>query len=476
MTLKIKIQFVKLCAAALLSSASSALAQEPLPVPEATSSSESEKNAPEASTPTSSSAEPVSAPSPEGTPGGSTKKSEDPPNSSSTPSASDADTTRANPASVETNPPPAPAEKTESKTTRKVIVERPKSKIEEYGTSLIFSADLGILSVFPSSKLTDYSSKYGLALEGKAMGSVLLNKLILDAGLGWGFFSITGDEPGEPLRDGDGNILTNEDGKDLIFVEKHTIKLSGSLFEVAPGYRIRNDIFAGPVFQFRYPSDLGYDSKVTQSKLGIVMGAQGGYQLFDQDLNTRFVGRMMFTLNDKNWFGLYTMVGVQVGLPFTQPEILTIKETTTQTKEKRIVEYRKREFKIKVTRDLVKILMDNLILFYDDPGTPLLTTETQSFMIDLVQTLTADDMDWGLLKIDTISKQHGRAIRDALVSAGIPTQKIRFGSIIPGPRTTNPPVELGFHNVKDPNKLTEALREAMREMQVRESCEGGECN
>lgn len=478
--MNLKTKILNVFALSLLTPATPILAQELIPSPADSSSSTPEKSAPTPEAPAVDSSAPIATPESSSDP----KKGASEGQSSPMPSpSSDIEKSKNNLPGGESSASPSPGstgeqqqkkpdkEKSETKTTRRVIVERPKSKIEEYGTSLIFSADLGLLSVFPALKLKDYGPKYGLAVEGKALGSVLLNKFLIDAGFGWGFFNVTGLEP---LRTSDGVILT--DDSDKAFTDETSIKLSGSIFEIAPGYRIRNNIFAGPVLQFRYPSDLAYDSTVVGKNLGIVLGAQGGYQIFDEDLNTRFVGRMMFTLNDSNWLGLYTMVGVQVGLPFTQPEVLTIKETTTETKEKRIVEYRKREFKIKVTRDLVKMLMDNLILFYDDPTTPLLTTESQSFLVDLVQTLTADDMEWGILKIDTISRQHGRAIRDALVSAGLPTQKIRFGTVIPGPRTTNPPVEFGFHNVKDQNKLTEALREAMREMQVREECEKGQCN
>jgi hypothetical protein len=473
MKIKTKEKVLKICAVSILASTQPAIAQDLLtpPTTPATAPAPTENAKPETAAPARDDAPPTA-----DTPSPAPKPESAADSSSGSPENQGA----ASPAvSPEAKPENKSDTKTETKTVRRVIVERPKTKIEEYGTSLIFSADLGLLSTFPATKLKGFGAKYGLAIEGKALGSVLLDKFIIDAGFGWGFYNVTGLETREQfLRTEDGVLITNDNGDPISagsIGAETSIKLSGTILEIAPGYRIRKNIFASPVIQFRYPSDLGYDSETQQKKLGVIFGAQGGYQIFDKDLNTRFVGRVMLTANDVDWLGLYTMVGIQVGLPFTQPEILTIKETTTESKEKRIVEYRKREFKIKITRDLVKVLMDNLIFFYDDPGNTLLTTETQSFLIDLVQTLTADDMEWGLLKIDTISRAHGRAIRDALVSAGVPTQKIRFGNIIPGPRTTNPPVEFGFQNVKEPNKFSDALREAMKEMQIPETCENGEC-
>lgn len=371
---------------------------------------------------------------------------------------------------ADSQPDSASSQSSTTKTTRKLTRTRPKSKIEEYGTSLIFSADLGLLSALPSIKVKDYGPKFGLAVEGKALGSILLNEYIIDAGFGWFFYNISGSEP---LRIESGDILVTDD--DVAITDTTGIKLSGSVLEVAPSYRMKNNVFAGPVVQLRYPSDLSYDSTVARKKIGILVGGQGGYQIFDEDLNTRFVGRVMTTLNDTNWLGVYMMAGVQVGLPFTQPEILTIQETTTKTNEKRVVEYKKQEYKFKVTRDVVKLIVDNLVVFFSDPGYPTLTTESQSFLIDLAQSLSTSEQEWGTLRIDTVSKDHGQVIRDALVSAGISDKKVRFGLILPGPKVSNPPVEFSFTNVQNSLKLMDSVRNAMKAMEIPETCEGGVC-
>jgi len=371
---------------------------------------------------------------------------------------------------ADSQPDSASSQSSTTKTTRNLIRTRPKSKIEEYGTSLIFSADLGLLSALPSIKVKDYGPKFGLAVEGKALGSILLNEYIIDAGFGWFFYNISGPEP---LRIESGDILVTDD--DVAITDTTGIKLSGSVFEIAPSYRLKSNLFAGPVVQLRFPADLSYDSRIARKKIGILVGGQGGYQIFEEDLNTRFVGRVMTTLNDTNWLGVYMMAGVQVGLPFTQPEILTIQETTTKTDEKRVVEYRKQEYKFKVTRDIVKLVLDNLVVFFSDPGYPTLTTESQSFLIDLAHSLSTSEKDWGTLTIDTVSKDHGQVIRDALVSAGISDKKVRFGQVVSGPKVSNPPVEISFTNVKNSPKLMDSVRNAMKAMDIPETCEGGVC-
>lgn len=361
----------------------------------------------------------------------------------------------------------SPESKSSSSSSTKRIYKSTKEQSvwEELGVSLIFAADLGLLSAFPATKLKDYGPKFGLALEGKALGSILLDKYIIDAGLGWWFYSLTGAEPVKiDLGFGESTIIDDVG-----------LKLSGTLVEVSPSYRIKNEIFAGPIIQLRYPSDRGYESQVERKKIGLVLGAQGGYQIFDSDLNTRFVGRMLMPTNDIDWLGAYFMVGIQVGLPFVQPDILTVQEITTKTQEKRVVEYKKQEFKFKLSRDLVKVILDGLVIFYPDPGFPTLTTESQAFLIDFAKSLSESEGDWGVLKIETVNRNYASVVRDALVSAGISEKKVRIGKALQGKAGTTPPIEFSFVNVKDQPKLQAAVRSAMQAMQIPENCDTEAC-
>jgi hypothetical protein len=370
------------------------------------------------------------------------------------------------PESIEADTGPSLKSPVTSGSKKIVSSERQRSALEELGVSLIFAADIGLLSAFPATALKDYGPKFGLALEGKALGSILLDKFIIDAGLGWWFYSLTGAEP----------VTLSSDRGPTTIIDSVGLKLSGTMIEVAPSYRIRSDIFSGPVVQLRYPADLGYDSRTARKKLGIVLGAQGGYQIFDTDLNTRFVGRVMMPVNDKEWLGAYMMAGIQVGLPFVQPEILTVQEIRTKTEEKRIVKYQKQEYKFKLTRDLIKVILDGLVIFYSDPGYPTLTTESQAFLIDFAESLRESENEWGVLRIDTVTKDHARVVRDALVSAGITAKKVTIGKTIPGQRGSTPAIDFSFLNAKDPQKLQSAVRSAMQAMQIPETCEDEGCN
>jgi hypothetical protein len=356
------------------------------------------------------------------------------------------------------------------KTTRKVTSQKKQSKLEAMGTSLIFSADVGIVTAVPSPTVIDYKSKSGIAIEAKALGSFLLNDFLIDAGLGWFFYNVKGTEPvfidKKKLVDEDGNAITDEIG----------IKLTGTILEASPSYRITRNFFAGPSLQLRYPSDLGFDSQTPKNSLGIYLGLQTGFQMFDKDLNTRFVGRAMMPVNYKDWAALHLMAGVQIGLPFTQPEVLTIQESTIKTTEKRIVEYRKQVFKFKMTRDVVKLVLDNLILFYPEPGYPTMTTEAQSFLIDLSQSLASNESNWSTLQVDTVTKNHARVVRDSIVSAGVSDKKVRVGNVLQGDKAAaNPPVEFTFKGVKNQSQLMDAVRRAMTQMSIPETCDGEVC-
>lgn len=382
------------------------------------------------------------------------------------------DDTKSAPAAKPAEPLPQKQESTKSstQTTRKVIRNNKKSPLEEMGTSLIFSADMGLVLGFPSTELADYGAKTGLAIEGKALGSVLLDNFIVDAGLGWFFYNVSGAEPifadGQKILDEAERAVTDDTG----------IKLSGTIIEVSPSYRIKKTYFAGPTMQIRYPSDLSYDSRIARNVLGLYLGLQGGYQIFDEDLNTRFVGRMMLPLNYRNWLGFMFMAGVQIGLPFAQPDNLIIQESTIKTNEKRIVVYKKKVYKFKVVRDVIKLVLDDLVVFYPEPGYPTLTTESQSFLIDLSTSLSETENEWGNLQIDTVTEEHGQVVRDALVSAGINEKKIKIGPALEGDKeSATPPVEFTFRNVKQQQRLMDAVRQAMRTMSIPETCEGGQC-
>lgn len=360
--------------------------------------------------------------------------------------------------------------KTSIKTSRKVTSSRQKSKVAEYGTSLILSPEAGAFSALPATQLEKFGPKFGLALEGKALGSVLLRKFLIDAGAGWFFFNIKGFEP---FRNLDGSTKTDDEGNTL--TENMSIKLSGALFELGVSYRFSNSVFMGAIAQLRYPVDLTYESKVARSELGFLTGGQLGYQIFNDDFNTRFVVRLLSTLNDKNWLGISTTAGVQLGLPFVQPKILTIRELTTKSKEKKIVEYKKQEYKFKVVRDVVKIILDNTVTFIREGNTPTLTLEAQKFLLNFAAELSRAEQEWGVLRIDSASPAHIARIRETLISAGVSGKKIKAGQTIQGEAGDDLPVEFSFYGAKENSQFLETIRGVMKNLSVPETCVGALC-
>jgi hypothetical protein len=180
----------------------------------------------------------------------------------------------------------------------------------------------------------------------------------------------------------------------------------------------------------------------------------------------------------KGWKDITYLGGVQFGLPFRQPDSLVIRKTTVVNKLRNEIEYRKKDFTITVTANVVKLALDNILTFYVDPsGRPTLTAEAQSFLVDLGNSLQNSNYLWEFLRIDAQSIGHITAVNDSLVSIGVPANKVRRG------RSTqevadggNASVDFTFGGVKDAAQLAEKIRESMKAAKVPENCnKNGTC-
>ena len=352
---------------------------------------------------------------------------------------------------------------------------------EEESKSILFSADFGMQSAFPSTKLISFGPKYGLALEGKVLGSMQLDKFMFDGAFGWYFFNLSGKEP----RRINGVVLTDDNDFDI--VDELGIKLSGAIVEFAPSYFIREDIFTGLVLQARYPSDLGYDSLVARNKIGWSMGLQAGYQILEKELDTRLVGRLMTTVNDVNWISTSAMFGIQIGLPVSQkaprpeletsqtelfnkaPDIMTADENPNDQKlEAPKSGFTRRLFRIQLDGEFTKLALEDLITFYDVTGYPTLTQEAQSFLMSFGETLLNSNNEWENLNIENVTSDQALVIRDALVSAGVSASKIKLGTSGVAQYIPNPDAEIRFYGTKN-DSFASTLRRLMRDLKIQES-------
>jgi hypothetical protein len=331
------------------------------------------------------------------------------------------------------------------------------------GLSAILGGEYGIMKATPGDTKT-FDPKNGSALELKILTGWLFPDYMIDSGLGFYYYKIRGGE--RPVVNG------------VTILGDREITVSGLLLEFSPSYRLGNNFFAGGVLQAKTPAYNDYFSESNPVGVLFAAGGQLGFQFFDRELNSRITLKTITNVGLKGWKDITYLGGVQFGLPFRQPDSLVIRKTTIVNKLRNEVEYRKKDFTITVTANVVKLALDNILTFYVDPsGRPTLTAEAQSFLVDLGSSLQNANYLWDSLRIDAQSSGHITAVNDSLVSIGVPANKIRRG------RSTqevadggNASVDFTFGGVKDANQLAEKIRESMKAAKVPENCnKNGTC-
>jgi hypothetical protein len=357
----------------------------------------------------------------------------------------------------------------ESKTTKtKKLV-----KGQSTGFSAIIGAEYGAMSAAPTQNQQNIGKKSGTILEVKALGGLLDEDFLYDGGLGWYYFKIRGKEK---------LVGTNNE----VIDGDREIGNSGIFFEFSPSYRITDNVYSGIVTQLRMPALMNYlseenpnsEEKTGDTQLGgLSLGAQLGMQFFNSELNSRLLFKVQTNIGLKNWTDVQYTAGLQFGLPIRQPDSLVIRKTTLVSKVKDVVEYKKKDFTITVSADVIKLALDNTINFYlDAQGRPTLTPESQAFLVDLGNSLQSSLNSWELLRIDAETKRHMQIIRDSLVSTGVPSGKIKVGRTLESVDDGgNISVDFTFSGVQNTKDLANSIRSAMLASKIPENCQRGVC-
>jgi hypothetical protein len=306
------------------------------------------------------------------------------------------------------------------------------------------------------------SAKKGTVLEIKGLAGFLYKDWLLDSGLGWYSYKLKGEEilieNGTPR---------NVDGE---------LGVSGLFVEFSPSYRITDNLFAGLITQVRFPAQLDYYSEAKTSGAGFGLGVQTGYQIFNPDLNMKLLVKFASNLGLKNWSDYSIMTGIHLGLPIRQPDSLVIRKVTVVNKVKDVTEIRRRDFTITITANVMKLALDNIVNFINDTGRPTLTPESQAFLIELGASLQSAITSWETLRIDAETPAHINAVRESLISTGVPPNKVRTGrglkAVLDG---GNISIDFTFTGVRDSGALSEAIRNSMKAAQIPENCQQGTC-
>ncbi|MEY4066357.1 MAG: hypothetical protein RIR26_2565 [Pseudomonadota bacterium] len=341
------------------------------------------------------------------------------------------------------------------------------------GFSAIIGAEYGSMTATPTRDQDNIGIKTGSILEVELLGGLLDEKFLYDGGIGWYSYKVRGKER---LIDANKKVIDGD----------REIGVSGLFFQFAPSYRLTDNAYIGLVTQLRMPALMDYlseESLNTEEKTGttqfgaLALGAQFGIQFFNSELNSRLVFKVQKNLGLKNWSDIQYTGGLQFGLPLRQPDSLVIRKTTVVNKVKDVVEYKKRDFNITISSDVIKLALDNTLNFYiDTQGRPTLTPESQAFLVDLGNSLQSSLSSWDLLRIDSETKKHSQIIRDSLVSTGVPSAKVKVGRTLEKLEDGgNISVDFTFTGVKNTKDLASAIRNAMIASKVPENCKKGVC-
>jgi hypothetical protein len=336
-------------------------------------------------------------------------------------------------------------------------------KGESSGLSGIIGGEYGILKATPKDTST-FGVKSGNTLELKLLSGWLFDDFMIDTGLGFYYYKVRGTE--KPVVDGQ-----------VIDGDRETT-VSGLLLEFSPSYRLTDELFASFVTQVRTPGYADYYSDADPSAVLFSVGGQLGFQFFDRELNSRITLKTIATMGLKGWSDIAYLGGIQFGLPFRQPDSLVIRKTTVLNKLRDVVEYRKKDFTITISANVVKLALDNILTFYVDPsGRPTLTAEAQSFLVDLGASLSNNSSLFDILRIDAQSPEHIVSVHDSLISIGVPGAKVKKGrSLQEVADGGNASVDFTFSGVKDSNALAESIRKAMKSAKIPENCnKNGTC-
>lgn len=168
----------------------------------------------------------------------------------------------------------------------------------------------GQLFAVPNPDLENFKMKSGNTAEAKAFMDITRKRYILDGGVGFFFYKVSGTEP---ILDGTGEQLKEKDGTGK--TGSFGLSSYGTTIDLASSLRLRPNIFLGATLQLRRPSDLGYTSSVVRNETGILLGGQLGYELEGADVIRRVVVRATRGLNSIDWTDFHVYAGLQFGIP-----------------------------------------------------------------------------------------------------------------------------------------------------------------
>lgn len=346
------------------------------------------------------------------------------------------------------------------------------------GYSLLFGVHPAYVMTFAQDPNIE-DDRAGLLFGANAQVSASSERLILDAGLGWFYSEIEGEDP--PV-----DVSSPAGGSQAEIVKK--VGTQALYAELSPRLRF-NDLHIGPQAMILFGEDTTFSPQTGSSSVNAMLGGQIGYIYRAPDFDVRFALRYdaSITIDERQ----VHMIGVSVALG------LPVWNQTTKTivKERRVVQVRERKvvkkipvFRYALTGDMVNFEFDKDII----------TPDSHEFVRNLGDFLVQRSDLWDRMIIEghtdsrgtveynqELSRRRARAVARALISRGVDPSRLdvrAFGEARPMDEgesdvslARNRRVELHFLGVEDRDAMNQGLERVRMGSSTPSTCTGGAC-
>jgi hypothetical protein len=373
----------------------------------------------------------------------------------------------------------------QSQTKSKITSRSESSKIEQnqadLGFTLFFGADFGLLNI--ESRIPYETKRTGNGILAKAAGSFYTQNFVFDLGLGWMYTSFSGtdikpeviDVPVEGGDPGESDEQVIDRTTNLYLVNQ-----TGFL-EFSPRFRIGKGFQIGPTFVYSFGANFSFAPDEQGAKSAFFIGPQLFYGFLTKSFDFRIGASYLtdLTIPDRQ-LHLY-MLCMQFGIPFVRPDVIIQESRMTTVKEK----VEKKEVQ-KVVEKVVEKVVVREVSKYDFSSTFVnfsgdrrtLDPRSQAFALELGKFLNERFDNWQALKIEAPTIEMAQALRNVLVSAGLPASRIpaavAHSNVSPGGGSSRW-IELYFIGIKDPSVMNEGFTRVRRRFSNPETCGTGGC-
>jgi outer membrane protein OmpA-like peptidoglycan-associated protein len=354
------------------------------------------------------------------------------------------------------------------------------------GFTLFLGIDSGYQWTSPSDQALE-TKKTGYYLAGKILGTFYPGKVALDLGGGWMYSSLTGSEyNGSKTPQGE------------IELEKVTVISQAGLLEAAARFRLGSYFQMGFALQGGLGTDLSFSAQPSKSSVALLGSLQLAVASSNGSSDLRYIAQFTSDLNIPDRQVFWALFGFQWGVPMTKPDILTTERNIDTQRIKRRTKVEEKPIWEKTVKEVGKYVLNNAEVNWETPNGSQLTLESQSFLIDLGTGLEVTNGLWQEITIEAhvnqqsspkralkLSQDRAAAVRDALVTVGIPAAKIKIkpmGTSVPrvagdtqAVSPQNQRIELVFGGVPDFRKLNETIKEKVTKTKTPETCNEKEC-